>query len=120
MSHVVSLQTKIHDPVGVAAACQRLNLAPPRQGTAELYRGEAEGLVVQLPAWHYPIIIDTVSGVIYYDNFNNYWGNQEHLDRFLQIYAVETAKREAHKKGYPVSEQTLQDGSIKVQIIEGL
>jgi hypothetical protein len=114
------LKTQVHDPVAVAAACQRLNLAPPRQGTAALYSGEAEGLIVQLPGWQYPVVIDTLSGVVRYDNFQGYWGHQEHLDRFLQLYAVETAKLEARKKGYPVSEQALQDGSIKVQIIEGL
>jgi hypothetical protein len=120
MSHIVRLQTKIHDPAAVAAACQRLNLAPPRHGTAQLYSGEAEGLIVQLPGWQYPIVIDTLSGVIRYDNFQGYWGDQEQLDRFLQLYAVERAKLEAHKKGYTVSEQALHDGSIKLQIIEGL
>jgi hypothetical protein len=119
MSHVVTLQTKIHDPAAVAAACQRLNLAPPQHGTAQLYSGEAEGLLVQLPGWQYPIAIDILSGVIHYDNFEGHWGSQEQLDRFLQLYAVERAKLEARKKGYTVSEQALQDGSIKLNIIEG-
>jgi hypothetical protein len=120
MSHVVTLQSKVHDPIAVAAACQRLNLAPPRQGTAELYSGEAEGLLVQLPGWQYPIAIDTLSGVVRYDNFEGRWGAQEQLARFLQLYAVERAKLEARKKGYAVSEQALQDGSIKLNIIEGI
>jgi hypothetical protein len=76
MSHVVTLQTKIHDPVAIAAACQRLNLTPPRQGTAELYSGEVEGLIVQLPGWQYPVVIDTLSGVVHYDNFQGYWKRQ--------------------------------------------
>ena len=46
-------------------------------------------------------------------------GEQEHLDRLLQLYAVERAKLEARKKGYTVSEHSLQDGSIKLNIIEG-
>ena len=119
MSHVVTLQTKVHDPVAVAAACQRLNLAPPRQGTAELFSGEAEGPIVQLPGWQYPVVIDTLSGFVRYDNYQGYWGDQEQLDRFLQIYAVERTKLEARKKGYLVSEQALQDGSIKLQLTEG-
>ncbi len=119
MSHVVMLQTKVHDPVAVAAACQRLNLAPPLHGTAQLYSGEAEGLLVQLPGWQYPVVIDTLSGVVRYDNYQGYWGEQQHLDRFLQLYAVERAKLEARKKGYTVSEQSLQDGSIKLKMIEG-
>jgi hypothetical protein len=119
MSHVVSLQTRVHDPAAVAAACQRLNLAPPRHGTAEFYSDEAEGLIVQLPGWQYPVVIDTLSGVVRCDNFEGRWGAQEHLDRFLQLYAVERAKLEARKKGYTVSEQSLQDGSIKLNVIEG-
>jgi hypothetical protein len=119
MSHVVMLQTKVHDPVAVVAACQRLNLAPPNHGTAQLYSGEAEGLLVQLPGWQYPVVIDTLSGVVRYDNYQGYWGAQQHLDRFLQLYAVERAKLEARKKGYTVSEHSLQDGSIKLNIIEG-
>jgi hypothetical protein len=103
----------------VASACQRLNLAPPQQGTAQLYSGEAEGLIVQLPGWQYPVAIDTLCGVVRYDNFEGRWGDPEQLDRFLQLYAVEKAKLEGHKKGYLVSEQALQDGSIKLQILEG-
>ena len=90
------------------------------QGTAQLYSGEATGLLVQLPGWQYPIAIDTVSGLVRYDNFASRWGDPAtSLDRFLQIYAVERAKLGARKKGYAVSEQPLQNGSIKLQIIEG-
>ena len=119
MSHIVTVQAKVHDPVAVAAACQRLNLAPPQQGSARLFSGEAQGLLVQLPGWQYPVVIDTLSGVIHYDNFEGRWGDQEQLDRFLQLYAVERATLEARKKGYTVSEHSLQDGSIKLNILEG-
>ena len=47
MSHIVTIQTKVHDPHAVAAACRRLNLAAPVQGTTKLYSSEAEGLIVQ-------------------------------------------------------------------------
>src|SRR4051812_23208478 len=106
MSHVVTIQTRVHDPAAVAAACQRLNLAAPLQGTATLYSGEANGLLVQLPDWQFPIVIDTLTGTVRFDNYQGHWGDQAHLARFLQIYAVEKAKQEARKKGYPVSEQT--------------
>jgi hypothetical protein len=119
MSHVVTIQTKLHDAHAVASACQRLRLIGPVHGTAQLYSGEATGLIVHLPGWHYPVVIDTLTGVIRYDNFQGYWGETQHLDRFLQTYAVEKATLECRKKGYAVSEQTLQDGSIKLQITEG-
>jgi hypothetical protein len=119
MSHIVTIHTKLHDPAAVAAACQRLRLTAPVQGTVRLYSGEASGLIVQLPDWQYPVVIDPLTGIVRYDNFGGSWGEQAHLDRFLQAYAVEKAKLEARRKGYPVTEQALADGSIRVQIVEG-
>ena len=118
MSHIVTIQTKVHDPAAVRAACERLDLPVAAEGTARLYSGEAAGLIVQLPGWQYPVVIDALTGTLRYDNFGGSWGEQAHLDRFLQAYAVEKAKLEARKKGYQVSEQALQDGSVKLQIVE--
>jgi hypothetical protein len=119
MSHIVTIQTKIHDPVAVAEACRRLQLAEPVQGTAQLFSGEATGLVVQLPGWLFPAVIDTTSGVVQYDNYGGAWGRDEEMHRFLQAYAVEKTRLAARKKGYAVSEQQLQDGSIRLQLREG-
>src|SRR5262245_23570322 len=105
MSHVVTIQSKLRDPTAIVAACQRLNLTAPVQGTAQLFSGEATGLLVQLPGWQYPVVIDTATGETRYDNFGGRWGAQEQLDRFMQMYSVEKAKLEARKKGYQVSEQ---------------
>lgn len=119
MSHIVSIATKTRDAAAIAAACQRLNLPAPVQGTVKLYSGEATGLIVQLPGWQYPICIDTASGTIQFDHFQGRWGNPQHLDRFLQMYATEVVKLECRKKGYTVSEQVLDNGSIRLNIIEG-
>ncbi len=117
MSHIVSIRTQVRDPIAVASACDRLSLPAPVQGTAKLFSSQASGLLVQLPRWRYPIVIDTTKGEIAFDNFNGRWGEQQHLDRFVQIYSVEKAKLEARKQGHSVSEQTLSNGSIKVQIV---
>jgi len=119
MSHIVTVQTRLHDAFGVSAACQRLGLPAPVQGTARLYSGQASGLLVQLPGWQYPAVIDTLTGTIRYDNFGGSWGDETELHHFMQAYAVEKAKLEARKQGYAVQEQSLQDGSIKLQIVEG-
>ena len=116
MSHSVSLKTEVRDAQAVAAACRRLGLPEPVTGTATLFSGEASGLLVRLPDWLYPVVLDTATGQIHYDNYNQAWGKQEHLDRFLQLYAVEKARIEARKRGHNVVEQALQDGSIKVTI----
>lgn len=119
MSHIVRIQTRVHDPAAVTAACQRLGLPVPTQGTAKLFSGEATGLLLQFPGWQYPAVIDTLTGTIHFDNFEGRWGDQVQLDKFLQMYAVEKAKLEARKKNLLVTEQTLQDGSIRLQITEG-
>jgi len=118
MSHLVTVKTRVRDQGAITAACQRLKLDVPVQGTAQLFSGEATGLLLHLPGWQYPAVIDTAAGEVKYDNYGGRWGEQAVLDRFLQMYAVERAKLEARKKGYVVSEQALQDGSIKVQITE--
>lgn len=117
MSHIVSIRTQVRDPIAIAFACERLALPVPVQGTAKLFSSQASGLLVQLPRWRYPVVIDTARGEIAFDNFQGRWGEQQHLDRFVQIYSVEKTKLEARKQGHAVSEQTLSDGSIKVQIV---
>jgi hypothetical protein len=119
VSHSVQIQTEVRDALAVQAACGRLGLAPPVQGTTWLYSGQATGLAVQLPGWRYPLVCDLASGRVRYDNFGGYWGKQQELDRFLQTYAVEKAKLEARRKGYSVSEQALADGAIKLTIQVG-
>jgi hypothetical protein len=98
-----------------------LGLALPIQGKTKLFSGEVEGWTVQLPGWQYPVVCNTTAGTVHYDNFQGRWGDQRHLDKFLQMYTVEKAKLEARKKGHTVAEQQLPDGSIKlsVQIVGG-
>ena len=119
MSHIVTVKTEVRDHSAVAAACRRLALPEPAMGTAQLYSGQAEGLLVRLPDWLYPIVIDTASGAIRYDNYGGCWGNEQHLHRFVQAYVVERSRIEARKKNFVTSEQSLADGSILVEIEVG-
>ena len=116
MSHIVTIKTEVRDAAAVRAACQRLGLAAPTQGTVKLFSGEATGLAVKLPDWTYPVVCDTATGQLQYDNFEGRWGEQKHLDALLQAYAVERAKQEARRRGHSTTEQTLSDGSIKLTI----
>jgi hypothetical protein len=86
------------------------------QGTTELFSGQATGLAVELPDWTYPVVCDTTTGTVKFDNYNGKWGDQQHLARFLQAYACEKAKIEARRRGHQCTEQTLADGSIKLTI----
>ena len=119
LSHIVTIKTQIKDAAAVSAACRRLGLAEPVTGKVKLYSGAAEGLIVRLPGWSYPVVADVASGELKYDNFNGAWGEQKQLDLFLQAYAVEKARIEARKAGHTVVEQPLPDGSIKLIVQVG-
>ena len=119
MSHVVEIKTEIRDPVAIRAACQRLTVPEPVFGEVKLFSTSATGWAVQLPEWRYPVVCDVNTAKIAYDNYEGRWGEQVHLDRFLQGYAVEKAKLEARRKGHTVTEQALADGSIKLTVSVG-
>lgn len=116
MSHIVTIQTEVRDPTAVHAACHRLQLPAPVDGKARLFTTEATGLCVQLPRWRYPVVCQTETGQLAYDNYRGAWGEQVHLDRFLQSYAVEKTRLEARKAGHDVVELALADGSIKLTL----
>ena len=119
ISHTVTIKTEIRDTSAVKAACQRLNLAEPVQGKTKLFSSEVEGLAVKLPDWCYPIVAELSTGKLQYDNFGGRWGDQKHLDKFLQAYAAEKVKIESRRKGHAVTESQLADGSIKLTIQVG-
>ena len=116
MSHLVTVNTEVRDANAVRAACRRLGLAEPVDGTFKLFGGEATGLGVQLPDWQYPVVCDTARGTLKYDNFAGRWGDRKHLDAFLQAYAVEKVRLEARRKGHCVTERALANGSVKLTI----
>jgi hypothetical protein len=116
LSHIVTIETEVRDPIAVAAACRRLGLAGPVHGTAALFSGESTGLLVKLPGWVYPAVVHPETGRVEFDNYNGAWGDRRRLDRFLQVYAVEKARLEARKKGYSVDERTLADGSVRLTV----
>jgi hypothetical protein len=119
MSHIVEVKTECRDPAAVAAACRRLELPEPDRGTATLYSGQAEGLLVKLPGWRYPAVVDTATGAVRYDHFGGRWGDPAELGRFLQAYAVAKATAVARRHGHTVAERALPNGSIFLSITVG-
>jgi len=116
VSHIVSITTEIRDAEAVRAACSRLGLPTPVEGTTRLFSGEATGLAVQLPDWKYPVVCELSNGSVQYDNYGGRWGQQQELDSLMQAYAVEKARIEARRHGHSVTETELKDGSIRLQI----
>jgi hypothetical protein len=93
-------------------------LPEPTQGTVEFYSGTVAGLLVQLPGWQYPVVIDPASGVVQFDTYEGRWGEDSHLHRLLHTYAIEKCRLEAQAKRHTFREQPLQDGFVLLQIIE--
>jgi len=119
VSHIVEIQSEVRDPAAIRAACGRLKLEDPAFEEVKLFSGTKTGWAVRLPEWRYPIVCDVETGRVEFDNFGGKWGDQKHLDQFLQAYAVEKTKIEARKQGRSVVERTLTDGSIKLTINVG-
>ena len=119
MSHIVEIKTEIRDEAAVKAACVRLQIPTPEHKTVRLFNATATGLCVQLPGWSYPVVANLQSGQVQYDNYGGHWGEQKHLNSFLQAYAVCKATIEARKKGHTCSETRLEDGSIRVTVRVG-
>ena len=119
MSHIVEIKTEVRDEAAVHAACERLHLSPPSRGTFALYNSTETGLGIELPNWRYPVVANIDTGQLRYDNYNGRWGDQEYLNQFLQMYCVEKAKIESRKRGHSVTEQKLDNGSIKLTVNVG-
>jgi hypothetical protein len=66
--HIVTIEAEARDPAAVAAACRRVGLPEPEPGTVKLFEGEASGLLVRLPGWLYPAVVETATGKVRYDN----------------------------------------------------
>lgn len=119
MSHIVEIAVEVRDPLSIHAACRRLRLEPPVNGRHQLFSATADGLAVRLPDWRYPVVCRCETGQLAYDNYGGRWGEQQHLDRFLQAYAVERASSQARAQGFVVLEQPLSNGAIRLDLLPG-
>jgi hypothetical protein len=116
MSHLVTIEMEVRDATAVQAACERLGLPRPIHSTVQLFSGEASGLAVQLPGWHYPVVCQLDTGQVKFDNYNGRWGEEVQLHRFLQAYAIEAARIEARRHGHQATETELAHGYMKVTV----
>jgi len=85
--------------------------------TVRLFSAEATGLAVELPGWRYPVVCQTETGELRYDNFGGRWGAESELHRFQQAYAIEKVKLELRKQGQTPVEQPLADGFVRVRAV---
>ena len=120
MSHTTTIKTAFYDESAVQAALKEIGLPAAIHGKAQLFQfndpTEHEGLLVQLPGWKYPVIINTKTGEAKMDNYNGAWGAQVELEKFTQYYGVHKATMEAHRRGLRVVRNVQPTGVIRLQI----
>lgn len=116
MSHMVKVKTQMRNKAVQAAACKRLKLKAPVQGSHSFMDGKtAKGSVIQLSGWQYPIVIEE-SGECRFDNYNGRWGKIEELNKLKQAYAVESVLSVAAGR-YRVNEIPQANGGVKLQLL---
>lgn len=81
-----SIVTSIHDPVALAATCADLNLSALTEGCISLGAHEASGWVVRLQHVRYPIVADTLTGLVAYHPHDNGFWPYARIVRFIQRY----------------------------------
>ena len=111
MSHTAVVKTKITDIEILKEVLNRLGLPYEEKNSVKLFVGvktAKRGVVVQLPGWRYPILIDIANGKIYYDNYNGKWGSYEELEKLLNEYALEKVLKELQRK-YKFSRRKVEE-----------
>lgn len=78
--------TTVHDPVALAATCRRFNIPTPEEGCAHLDDREASGWIVRLPGVRFPIVCDTLTGLIAYHPADNAFGPYGRIMRCIHRY----------------------------------
>ena len=125
MSHIVKVAVTMKDKDAALTAIETVDeakLIGTREGQEhKLYGGQhAYGIGIQLDQWSHPVVLHVnketgeLTGEASYDNYGGSWGKQEHLDRLVQEYTAEKTRLEAQLHGYMATEETLDDGSIKL------
>ncbi len=78
--------TTVHDPVALAATCRRLGLPRPERGSVHLNDREPFGWIVRLPGVRFPIVCDTLTGLVAYHPHDNAFDRYAHIMRFILRY----------------------------------
>src|SRR5438034_382357 len=96
MPRIVS---SIHDPRALTAACRQLGLAAPVEGAAQLGAETVRGWVIRLPGVRFPIVCDTLSGLVAYHPLDGLHDRYRHIMEFIErYYAVRAQQRQDRER----------------------
>jgi hypothetical protein len=123
MSHTTTLKIELTDKNAIQKAGELLAKAGwdvriVEGNEVKLFDGTykaKQGIIVKLPQWRYPILIDLEEGKIYYDNYDGRWGDTLYLDLFKTGYNAGKLLKAIEKRyGKTVAKQ------VEKQIIKQL
>ena len=103
------------------AACAALGLPfTAGQQTVQLYSNKVAGdMSVKLPGWFYPVVVNSRTGEVSFDNFDGAWGDMNEFNKLSQEYSLQTAEAEAEEftlQGWTVERQKQDNGDILLVI----
>ena len=117
MSSTMNVKLEIRDVAALTAAVLRMGGSiDAHGGVYKLFDDTRhKGRAVHLTGWRYPIVVDTETGKVAYDDYHGKWGNVADLNKLKGYYGVEVATRAARAKGYSVRE-TLENNKIVLHV----
>jgi hypothetical protein len=81
--------TSIHDPFSLAATCRQCNVPAPEEGNIQVGDREVSGWIVHLSGVQFPIVCNTLTGLIAYHPRDNAFLPYRSIMRFVhRFYAV--------------------------------
>jgi hypothetical protein len=91
--------TTLRDPAALIATCRAIGLDAPVERAVRLDTNEAFGWVVSLRGLRYPIVCNTLTGLIAYHRLDNAFGRYALLMRFvLRAYNFQAQlRRRTHR-----------------------
>ena len=100
MSHTVQCKIAVTDKDALAQAAKNCGYEFWQEGQHKLFDGTYQGCAVQIPGWRYPVVANTETGELKYDDYNGSWGKVADLDYLLQEYSAVTMEMQAALQGY--------------------
>ena len=94
-----TIATTIHDPIALAVTCRRLNLPAPVEGCLHLEAQEACGWIVRLPGVRFPVVCNTLTGLVAYHPHDNAFGPYRCIMQIIHRYYHVRAQLRQGKPG---------------------
>jgi hypothetical protein len=122
MSHRTTVKTEFRDPVRLALACDHLGITYQRGEFRERFYqrddfGEGD-FKMKLKGWEYPVVVNTKTGEVHFDNYNGDWGDIERLNDVDMKYRESIVMDEAQLlilEGYSITTTTNeQTGDVQI------